>query len=114
MKQTWRKIVNGYYRFQTYVDIGWGEFSWFNDSLVELMAVLYILEKVNIIIEGNMVYALLAGAFIGAFGFGYLLKRIGVYDQSQYIDAEIDPVSKINLEASKLIIEYFNKQKEQR
>jgi hypothetical protein len=106
-----RGLVNGYYKFQTYVNIGWGELSWFSDSLVEMMAIIYILERVGIIVEGDTVYALLVGAFIGFFFFGLLLKKTGVYDQSQYVETEIDPVSKINLEASKIIIQKFGEKR---
>ena len=96
-------FIEKYYRIQTYIDLGWREFSWFNDSLIELMAILYILERVGIIVEGTIVYFILLSAFVFFFIFGYLLKKIGVYDKSQYVSADIDPVQKEILEAARRI-----------
>ncbi len=101
------KLAEKYYRIQNFIDIGWGEFSWFSDSLVELMAILYLLEYMGITVGGHFVYITLIAAFILFYNFGKFLKRTGIYDTSEYVSADIDPVSKINLEASKLIIKHF-------
>jgi len=102
-------LAERYYKFQTYVDISWGELSWFSDSLVELMAILYILEKIGIVVVGGVIIYALMGAYIFFFFFGLILKRTGIYDKSQFVDAEIDPVSKENLEASRKINESLSK-----
>jgi len=96
-------IVGKYYRVQTFIDVGWKEFSWFNNSLIELMAVIYLLEKLGIEIKGNLVFYILAAAFIFFFFFGLLLKKMKIYDKSMYVDADIDPVKKEILEAARKI-----------
>jgi len=102
------RVIDWYYKAQTYVDIGWGEASWWNSSLVELMAVLYILEKIGIVVVRETVVFVLIGAFVGFFLLGVLLKAIGIYDRSVYVDAEIDPAQKEILEAARLITKYLN------
>ena len=96
-------LIEKYYRTQTYIDLGWGEFSWFNDSLIELMAILYILERVGVLIEGTVIYYCLVCAFTVFFIVGFLLKKFGVYDKAQYVDADIDPVQKEILKAARQI-----------
>jgi len=96
-------IVGKYYRVQTLIDVGWREFSWFNNSLIELMAVVYLLEKLGFIIEGDLIFYILIGAFIFFFLFGLLLKKTKIYDKSMYVDADIDPVKKEILEAARRI-----------
>ena len=100
------KLITWYYEAQTYIDIGWGEVSWWDSSLIQLMAYLYVLEKIGIIIEGEIVVVILISLFVGFYFFGIFLKTIGVYDKSVYIEAEIDPFSKELLEAARIIIEY--------
>jgi len=97
------RVVESYCKFQTYCDIGWGTFSWWSNALVELMAVLYILEKVGVLIEGNIIFFALACAFVFFFLFGLGLKRVGFYDQSEFTEANIDPVQKELLEAARII-----------
>jgi len=96
-------FIEKYYRTQTYIDLGWREFSWFNDSLIELMAILYLLERVDIVIKGTIIYYCLVGAFAVFFVFGFILKKFGVYDKAQYVDADIDPVQREILEAARRI-----------
>jgi len=98
-----QKFIDKYFRMQSFIDIGWGEFSWFNDSLVEMMAVIYILEKLGVVIEGTTVYWILIGAFVFFWGFGKFLKRSGVYDRALYVDAELDPVTMELLKAARKI-----------
>lgn len=97
------KLIEKYFRMQSFIDIGWAEFSWFNDSLVEMMAVIYILEKLGVVIEGTTVYWILIGAFVFFWGFGKFLKRSGVYDRALYVDAELDPVTMELLKAARKI-----------
>ena len=95
--------ITKYYRTQTFIDIGWKEFSWFNDSLIEMMAIVYLLEKSGVIVEGTLIYFILVGAFIFFYIFGKILKATGVYDISEYVGATIDPVQKEILEAARII-----------
>ena len=97
------KIVTGYYRVQTFIDIGWKEVSWFNNSLIELMAVVYLLEKMGITISGNMIAYVLLSAFVFFFLLGKLLKKTKIYDKSMYVDADIDPVKNEILKAARKI-----------
>lgn len=106
------KIIEKYYRAQTFIDLGWGEFSWFNNSLVDLMAIIYVLEKTGVIIEGTVVYYILFGAFFFFYIFGRLLKRFGIYDRSMYVEADIDPVQKKILKAAEIVIEDSKKKLE--
>ena len=108
------KVIAWYYKAQTYIDIGWGEVSWWDSSLIQLMAYLYVLEKIGVIIEGQVVVYILIGLFVGFYFFGLFLKTVGVYDRSVYIGAEIDPLSKELLESARIIIAYHSrKQKTQ-
>ena len=52
---------------------------------------------------------ILIGAFIGTFFAGMLFKKIGTYDKSVYIDAEIDPVEAEILQAARIINKKFGK-----
>ena len=101
------KAIGWYYRAQQYVDIAWAEASWFSDSLLELMAVVFFLEKLGFEIDGITMVAILVGAFVGTFFAGMLFKKIGTYDKSVYIDAEIDPVEKEILEAARKINKHY-------
>lgn len=105
------RLVNAYYKAQNYIDIAWGEVTWFNEALIEMMAILYILEKVGLIITGIWVPVLLCSAFFISFIVGWLSKQIGVYDTAVYVDTDIDPVRRKEYEAALLIIEKFGKQK---
>ena len=67
------------------------------------MAVIYLLEKLGVQIEGQTVFYVLIGAFIFFFLFGLLLKKMKIYDRSMYVDADIDPVKKEILEAARKI-----------
>ena len=67
------------------------------------MAVIYLLEKLGVQIEGQTVFYVLIGAFIFFFFFGLLLKKMKIYDKSMYVDADIDPVKKEILEAARKI-----------
>jgi spore germination protein GerM len=98
-------LIKKYYEIQAHIDIGWGEFSWFNDSLIELMAIIYILEKLGVIVEGSLVYIILISAFIFFYLFGRILKVFKIYDKRQYVEAEIDPVMGEILEAARKINE---------
>jgi len=100
------KVITWYYKAQIYIDIGWGEVSWWDSSLIQLMAYLYVLEKIGVIIEGEIVVFILVSLFIVFYFFGLFLKAIGVYDKSVYIEAEIDPFSKELLEAARIIKKY--------
>lgn len=102
------KLFEKYYRIQNYIDIGWAEFSWFSDSLVELMAILYLLNYMGITVSGHFVYVVLIGAFIVFYNFGKFLKKKGIYDTSEYVGADIDPVTKEILEAARLIKKHYS------
>ena len=67
------------------------------------MAVIYLLEKLGVNIEGQIVFYVLIGAFVFFFLFGVFLKRTKIYDKSMYVDADIDPVKKEILEAARKI-----------
>ena len=103
------KTIGWYYRAQQYVDIAWAEASWFSDSLIELMAVVFFLEKLGFEIDGIAMVTILVGAFIGTYFAGMLFKKIGTYDKSVYIDAEIDPVEAEILKAARIINKKFGK-----
>ena len=105
------QLAEIYYKFQFYVNLGWGEFSWFSDSLVELMAILYLLEYMGITVDGHFVYIILIAAFVLFYNFGKLLKRKGIYDKSVYVEAELDPVTVELLEAARIIIKHHSQPK---
>ena len=67
------------------------------------MAVVYLLEKLGIVVEGEMIFYVLMSAFVFFYLFGRLLKKTKIYDRSMYVDADIDPVKKEILEAARKI-----------
>lgn len=73
------------------------------------MAILYVLEYVGITVSGHFVYIALIAAYIFFYNLGKFLKRRGIYDISEYVNADIDPVTKKILEAAELIINDHNK-----
>jgi len=101
------KWVTGYYKIQAYIDIGWAEVSWFSNSLIELMAIVFFLEKLGLVIVGSTATFVLIGAFLASFLFGLLLKHIGIYDKSIYVITDIDPVQRELFKAAKLIIKHY-------
>ena len=101
-------LVVIYYTVREFIDIGWDDFSWFTASFIELMGIMYFFEKAfGIIIEGHLVYISLITMFVFFYNFGKYKKRKGIYDKSVYVGADIDPVIKEILEASRLIIEHY-------
>ena len=67
------------------------------------MAVVYLLEKLGIVVEGEMIFYVLMSAFVFFYLFGLFLKKMKIYDKSMYVDADIDPVKKEILEAARKI-----------
>lgn len=98
------KAVEKYYRFQRFVDIGWGEFDWWYAAIVDLIVLVVLLEKVGIIVDNSILWTILMIAFITFYILGRILKATGIYDTSEYVEARIDPVSKKILEAAEIII----------
>jgi len=105
------KLVEKYYRFQRFVDIGWGELNWWYQAIVDLVVLIVLLKEIGIIVEGSVLWAILLIALLVFYILGRILKATKIYDTSEYVGANIDPVSKINLEASKIIIEKFGGEK---
>jgi len=86
------KSIEQYYRTQEFIDIGWSEFSWFYDSLIDMMAIIYILEKVGVIIEGSLIGIILFSIFIVSYISGRILKKKKIYDTKKKVEAGLDPV----------------------
>jgi len=106
------KLAEAYYRTQAFIDIGWGEVSWWDSSLINLMAYLYILEKIGIQIVGASVAYILIWAFVIFYFIGRALKKYGLYDKAQFVEAELDPVFSKLLKAADIVIEKDKKEKE--
>lgn len=106
------KVAEVYYKIQAYIDIGWGEISWWDSSLITLMAYLYILERIGIEIVGPTVAYILIWAFVIFYIFGRILKNYGLYDKAQFVEAYLDPVMSKLLQAADIIIENDKKEKE--
>ena len=95
-----------YYRTQEFIDIGYGEFSWFNDTLIDMMAIIYLLEKMGVIIEGSLVWMFIL-VFLGLCWIaGKILKFKKVYDTKKKVEATIDPVME---EIYKMALKYNKK-----
>jgi len=105
------RFVSCYYRAQYFVDIGWGEFSWFSNALLEMMAVCYFLERIGLEISGMFVIVVLVLVFVVTYLFGRLFKKIGLYDKSVYVGSEINPWQKEILEAARLIKKHSKEKK---
>lgn len=105
MKWDFLKLVEKYYRVQEFVNIGWAEFSWFNDSLIEMMAIIFLLESsFGIKVQGKLIPIALISAFVLFYNFGKYLKRKHIYDMSEYVRAKIDPVQDKILRAAEIIL----------
>ena len=106
-------VVEYYYRAQNYIDIAWSEFSWFNESLLEMMAVVFFVEKITgHVMEGWLLGALLLSAFALCFILGIGFKKVGIYDKNVFVDYDIDPARKEILEAARIIINHHKLCKE--
>jgi len=98
------KAVEKYYRFQTFIDIGWGELDWWYAAIVDLIVLIVLLKEIGIIVEGSIIWVILICAFIFFYILGRILKATKIYDTSEYVEANIDPVYKKILEAAEIII----------
>ncbi len=106
-------LVSAYYTARELIDIGWDDFSWFTASFIDLMGIMYFFERAfGIVIEGHLVYMFLITMFVFFYNFGKYKKRKGIYDKSEYVSAEIDPVTREILQAASLIIKHYKKQTE--
>jgi len=74
------------------------------------MGILYFLENaLGIIIKGYSIGVGLIVLFVLFYNLGKFLKKKGIYDTSEYVIADIDPVTKKILKAADLIIKHYNK-----
>ena len=104
------KIIEEYYRTQEYINIGWAEVGWFNSSLIELMAIVYLLELTfGIKVQGELIPIALLSAFILFYNFGRFLKKKKIYDMAEYVSARINPIQDKLLRAAEIIIKEYDK-----
>ena len=94
-----------YYRVQEFIDIGYAEFSWFNETLIDMMALIYLLEKMGVIIEGSLIWMFLIGFLIISYIAGRILKARRIYDTKKKVEAQLDPVMDEIYRAAKKINE---------
>ena len=94
-----------FYKIKLYFDIANIQVSWFFGKGPEIMSVLYILEKFDVILVKKQIIILILVAFVSFVLFGLVWKLIGFYDIEKYVGADIDPVLKELLEAARKINE---------
>ena len=97
------KIVRNLYRFRAYSDIGNSQLSWITSQFVTAMSILYLLEKMGIPVGKWMVIFTLSGMLLGYFTWGFVWKKLGIYDTEIYTKATINPWEEEVLAAARRI-----------
>lgn len=97
------KVFRAFYMVRFYFNIIVAEISWISGKFPELMAVVYLAEKMGLTItkQGIITFTLLG--FVSLVLLGVLWKHTGIYDVSMYVGARMDPVQKELLEAARRI-----------
>lgn len=96
-------VVKVIYRFKFYLDLGIGQISAFTGKLPEVMAFLYLFNYFGIKFEGGWVLFGILIAISSLFTFGYIWKKLGIYDTEVYINASKNPFNNELLIAAKKI-----------
>ena len=96
-------MVDIVYKGKFYFNVAMSQIGWLTNKLPELMAVLYLLEKIGITIEGPIIIPLALTAFVLGVAFGWVWKFIGLYDAEIYIQANKNPVQLEMLQAARKI-----------
>lgn len=108
------KLVQLLFKAKFYIDISFAQAGWFTGKLPELMAILYLAERFNIIIPNNIILIVLVVVVALLLLFGWLFKQSGLYDAEVYVQSFKNPVQeelllaarKINLGVDKVTPEY--------
>ena len=100
-----KTILKIVYKTKFYIDISVHQISWITGKLPELMALVYLLEKFDIILNKNGIISVMVFGMIGLFLFGYLWKKLGFYDIEVYVNANRNPMFKELLNAARKINE---------
>ncbi len=105
------KTVSLLYKIKTYFDIGTFNISWFTGKLPEVMSMIYLLEKVNLILVPSEIVIFSVGLFVFIAVLGLFLRKAGFYVRERQISAKIDPVTNEIYEAAKVINAKFGGKK---
>lgn len=88
MMQALKKI----YAIKFYVDITKSQLGWFTSILPEIMAIIYITEKIGLQIDNKKIIIGATILFAAFVTFGYTWKKLGLYDVEQLVNASKNPV----------------------
>ena len=86
-------IIKFIYRCKEYFNIAVTQISWLSGKLPEVMSILYIGEYIGISIPKTVAGTFILVAFILIIFTGYMIKRMGLFDQDQITVASINPVT---------------------
>ena len=93
-----------FFLFKFYMNVALVQINWFLSKGPEIMSIVYFLEKAGVYLSLLQIFG---GAFIGfciIALFGLIIRKVGWYDKETYIDAEINPVLRENILASRAIM----------
>jgi hypothetical protein len=96
-------IVRIVYRFKFHLDLGISQLSWATGKFPELMALVYLLDKLGYSLGRTGIILVAVGGFTGLFLLGLVWKRIGFYDTERLVNADKDPVTREMLKAARRI-----------
>jgi hypothetical protein len=86
------KLFRLLYNLKFHFDIFTSQVSWFTGKLPELMALLYLLEKFDVLIVGKGILVLGLCVFFSFTIMGFIIKKFGVYEIEQKTNAHNNPV----------------------
>ncbi len=92
MKSAAKRVLSFLYHTKWYFDRGISQVSWFVGKLPELMAIIYLAEKIGYLIPGAASPPLVLFAAAGLIILGVLYKHTGFYDTERYVDTKKDPI----------------------
>jgi hypothetical protein len=97
------RIFRFLYNVKFHFDIFDSQFSWIFGKFPLAMSMLYLLEKLGIIVVGMRIIIYASIGFIIFVIGGFILKKIGIYEIEQKVNANNNPVQKEIYEAACVI-----------
>jgi len=98
------KLASVAYKTKFYIDVGVEQVAWISNKGPDLMAIVYFTEKIfDIVLNGPTIVNLIIAGLLSLFLLGMFMKKSGLYDVEQYVQADKNPVQKELLEAARRI-----------
>jgi len=100
-----KKVFHVLYKVKFYFNVCAQQIGFITSKFPEFMAVLYLLEKMGVVIQRELLIPLALFFFVSFVSTGFVWKRLGYYDIEQYVNAAKDPVQHEILQAARKINE---------